>query len=411
MPPMRAPSRQLARPARRRDRQHQGPVRRRGRGDARRLARAGGGGRAGHGRRAGGAAAARGRRRDRRQDQHERVRVLRRRRQSAFRHARQSVRPRARARAARPRAARSRSPTACARSRSAATPAARPAFRRRCAASSAGSRAAQRVPTEGAFPLSFTLDSIGPMARTVAECAAADAVMAGEAPRRSKPRRSPDCGSASCRACRSRASTKPCRRPGRAALARLAKAGVAVQRRDDPAASTRWSQVNAKGGFAPRRGLRDPPRRGSSGAARTSTRTSAPASSAARAMTAAEYVEMARERAALGRAPWTRGLPRLDALVLPTTPIVAPRLAEVATPETFGRKNMMLLRNTAPVNFFDLCAISLPMPRAGGPVDRADAGRAQRPGPPPVRASPRRSRKRSPAERERLHRTRRAPLP
>ena len=39
----------------------------------------------------------------------------------------------------------------------------------------------QRVPTEGAFPLSFTLDSIGPMAKSVAECALADAVMAGEA--------------------------------------------------------------------------------------------------------------------------------------------------------------------------------------------------------------------------------------
>ena len=33
----------------------------------------------------------------------------------------------------------------------------------------------QRVPTEGAFPLSFTLDSIGPMAKTVTECALADA--------------------------------------------------------------------------------------------------------------------------------------------------------------------------------------------------------------------------------------------
>ena len=39
----------------------------------------------------------------------------------------------------------------------------------------------QRVPTDGAFPLSFTLDSIGPMASSVADCALADAVMAGEA--------------------------------------------------------------------------------------------------------------------------------------------------------------------------------------------------------------------------------------
>src|SRR5271154_452272 len=38
----------------------------------------------------------------------------------------------------------------------------------------------QRVPTEGAFPLSYTLDSIGPLARSVADCAKTDAIMAGE---------------------------------------------------------------------------------------------------------------------------------------------------------------------------------------------------------------------------------------
>src|SRR5882757_5118330 len=40
----------------------------------------------------------------------------------------------------------------------------------------------QRVPTAGAFPLSGSLDSIGPLALSVADCAKADAVMAGEAP-------------------------------------------------------------------------------------------------------------------------------------------------------------------------------------------------------------------------------------
>src|SRR5208282_4807885 len=39
----------------------------------------------------------------------------------------------------------------------------------------------QRVPTEGAFPLSYSLDSVGPIARSVADCAKADAVMAAEA--------------------------------------------------------------------------------------------------------------------------------------------------------------------------------------------------------------------------------------
>ena len=52
--------------------------------------------------------------------------------------------------------------------------------------------------------------------------------------------------------------------------------------------------------------------------------------------------------------------------MLPTTPIVAPKLAEVAAPDEFGRKNALLLRNTNPVNFFDLCAISLPLPRQDG---------------------------------------------
>src|SRR5262245_2473284 len=41
----------------------------------------------------------------------------------------------------------------------------------------------QRISTEGAFPLSFSLDSIGPMAMSVADCANTDAVMAGDLPR------------------------------------------------------------------------------------------------------------------------------------------------------------------------------------------------------------------------------------
>ena len=39
-----------------------------------------------------------------------------------------------------------------------------------------------RVPTDGIFPLSTTLDSVGPLAPTVACCALVDAVFAGEAP-------------------------------------------------------------------------------------------------------------------------------------------------------------------------------------------------------------------------------------
>jgi len=83
-----------------------------------------------------------------------------------------------------------------------------------------------------------------------------------------------------------------------------------------------------------------------------------------RNVTAAEYIEMQRERARLVRAMDAR-LADLDALIMPTTPIVAPKMSEVATLETFLPKNTLGLRNTSLINFFDLCATSLPLPRQG----------------------------------------------
>jgi aspartyl-tRNA(Asn)/glutamyl-tRNA(Gln) amidotransferase subunit A len=74
---------------------------------------------------------------------------------------------------------------------------------------------------------------------------------------------------------------------------------------------------------------------------------------------------MLRDRAAFVRAMDAR-LSDLDPLVLPTTPIIAPTITEVSSIDGFNAKNGLLLRNPAIVNFFDLCAISLPLPRAGG---------------------------------------------
>ncbi len=82
-------------------------------------------------------------------------------------------------------------------------------------------------------------------------------------------------------------------------------------------------------------------------------------------MPAYDYIDMAQTRRRLVAAMDARVAP-LDALILPTTPIVAPKLAELAASDEFGRKNALLLRNTNPVNFFDLCAISLPLPRQNG---------------------------------------------
>ena len=57
-----------------------------------------------------------------------------------------------------------------------------------------------------------------------------------------------------------------------------------------------------------------------------------------------------------------------DLIAMPTVPIVAPTMDEVASDEGFARKNALLLRNTSIINFFDLCAISLPMPGSALPT-------------------------------------------
>jgi len=84
-------------------------------------------------------------------------------------------------------------------------------------------------------------------------------------------------------------------------------------------------------------------------------------------VSAADYIDMVRDRARLVRAMDAR-LAGLDILVMPTTPIVAPTIAEIADRQVFSARNMMVLRNTNIINFFDLCAITLPLPSAALPV-------------------------------------------
>jgi aspartyl-tRNA(Asn)/glutamyl-tRNA(Gln) amidotransferase subunit A len=85
----------------------------------------------------------------------------------------------------------------------------------------------------------------------------------------------------------------------------------------------------------------------------------------ARMVSAADYISTMRERSALVRAMDVR-LSYLDGLVLPTIPIVAPRIAELSNVEAELAVDSILIRNTVIANLFDFCAISLPCPRAGG---------------------------------------------
>jgi aspartyl-tRNA(Asn)/glutamyl-tRNA(Gln) amidotransferase subunit A len=221
----------------------------------------------------------------------------------------------------------------------------------------------QRVPTQGAFPLSFTLDSVGPMARSVQNCANADTVMAGQTPAAIEPAPLMNLrigivqGAPLDRLDETVAKAFP------AALDRLEKAGARLSAEKLPLLE-KMAEINAKGGVVPAEAYaihRDRlARRGDMIDPNVRVRIERAAK-----ISAADYIDMKRARAELIREMDAR-LVDLDVLAMPTTPIVAPLMAEVAAPDDFARRNALLLRNTSIWNFFDCCAISLPLPRDGG---------------------------------------------
>jgi aspartyl-tRNA(Asn)/glutamyl-tRNA(Gln) amidotransferase subunit A len=221
----------------------------------------------------------------------------------------------------------------------------------------------QRIPTAGAFPLSFSLDSIGPMAMTVADCAKADAVMAAE--------EYSDIAAAPLAGLRVgigqglplEGLDETVTKNFAAALKRLEKAGARLSEEKLPLID-QMVAVNGKGGLAPPEALmihRERLARSGDGIdPNVRVRIER-----AGTISAADYVDMQQTRFALIAGMDAR-LADIDVLVTPTTPIVAPTIAEMEDRDTFTRKNGLLLRNTNIWNFFDCCAISLPLPRDGG---------------------------------------------
>ncbi len=221
----------------------------------------------------------------------------------------------------------------------------------------------QRVPTDGAFPLSFTLDSVGPMARSVSQCALADAVMAGEDPVALPPAALSGIRLGIARGFPVADLDATVSARWNEALSTLDKSGARMSEEtisllDDMARiiGKIWlpqpEALSIHRDRLARRGQDiDPMVRARIERAAT--------------MTASDYVSVIQERNRLVHAMDER-LADLDGLIMPATPIVAPLMADVATPEGFAANNSALLRNTAIANFFDLCAITLPLPRRDG---------------------------------------------
>jgi aspartyl-tRNA(Asn)/glutamyl-tRNA(Gln) amidotransferase subunit A len=214
----------------------------------------------------------------------------------------------------------------------------------------------RRVPLEGAFPLSYTLDTVGPLANSVGCCAAYDAVLSGEA---GAPPALPAKGLRLLLPRSSLLDDLDAEVGGAfdAALGRLSAAGAVITEQRVPSFD-RQAEYFRNGGFAgaeayaihrrwqDRLGEYDP---------RIAKRVLL-----GKEIAVADYIDLGRQRAEYMRTVEALAAP-YDAMLMPTTPTIAPRIAEVdRSDEDYFRWNFRILRNVGVVNFLDGCAVSLP---------------------------------------------------
>jgi aspartyl-tRNA(Asn)/glutamyl-tRNA(Gln) amidotransferase subunit A len=220
----------------------------------------------------------------------------------------------------------------------------------------------RRVPLDGGVPLSPTLDSFGPLARSVSCCAILDAVLADEpiVPLRPRP----------IKGMRLAVPTTvvlddlddAVAQTFDRALEKLSREGALIERIEMPEFLD-IGVMNAKGGFsaaesyawhrfliASRGDIYDP---------RVAMRILR-----GEGMSAADYVDLVNARRSLIARTEKRIAP-YDALVLPTTANTPPRIADLTEDKAFTTQNMRALRNPSLINMIDGCSISIPAQREG----------------------------------------------
>lgn len=222
---------------------------------------------------------------------------------------------------------------------------------------------ARRVSMKGVFPLSRHLDSIGPLAPSVACCAMLDAIMSGADIR--LPEALPLKGlrlAYPVQLVREDMDATVSNAFSRA-LAALSKAGVLVQDIDLPEL-LELADINAGGGFTAAEAWADHAERlathGTEYDPRVSIRIQRGSS-----MTAADLLKLLQQRS-----DWiervTHRLLGVDALIMPTVPVVPPEIEPlIKDDKLYGKTNLLVLRNCSVINFLDGCALSLPCHVAG----------------------------------------------
>ena len=219
-----------------------------------------------------------------------------------------------------------------------------------------------RVPTEGAMPLSRTLDTVCALTRSVRQAMVVDGVLSGHTLAVTpKP----------LSACRFLVPDTvmfddieaPVARAFERSAQTLSRLGATLVHA--PAA---WvaevASLNAPGGLSPIEGWAEHRHRIADHLDRLDPRVAA-RMVLGRDVSAADYLQLLRHRQAW-RMRVERELQGFDALLCPTVPLVAPIMEPlIQNDDAFFVANRLLLRNTFVINFLDGCSISLPCHQAG----------------------------------------------
>lgn len=224
---------------------------------------------------------------------------------------------------------------------------------------------AERVSSAGAFPLAQSLDSIGPLAASVACCAILDAILAGET--RPLPQVLPP------RELRL-ATTKSLVLDGadphvlaafERSLDTLRRQGVQIDEIEIPE-FLELAHINRKGGLVCAEAYSVHRHELAGHLAQYDPRVSSRILRG-KDIDCADYIELHQERHRWISAVEAR-LASYDALLIPTVPVIAPTIASLeASDDAYFAANGLILRNPTLINFLDGCALSLPCHREGEP--------------------------------------------
>lgn len=216
---------------------------------------------------------------------------------------------------------------------------------------------ASRVPLAGAYPLSASLDSVGPLANSVACCATLDAVLSGQAFEPVPELTAGDLNVAVLTNYVTDGLDRPVADSFERAVRALSKAGVKLTDVAVPELAE-LPEINRKGGISAAEAYAWHRPQLARAADHYDPRVLVRILRG-REQDAADYIDLLNIRMDF-TARVARRIRKFDAVLMPTIPIVAPTLAELSSDDAYVRANALALRNPSIVNFINGCAISLP---------------------------------------------------